>query len=227
MVSLLLVEDDSSLGATLQERLKLEGYLVDWAQTFSEACARLKQASREGAYNLAVIDVGLPDGNGLELAREIGDNGTAIVFLSALNSAEYRLEGFELGAYDYIPKPFHLKELLLRLERIFRRQEPPAKYQFAGFWLDLGARSVNFADGSRAYPQAKDFELLLFLIECAPQAASREQILRAAWREEKAPSRRSIDNTVVRLRQILKPCGQETIRSVRGVGYQWICPVCR
>jgi len=122
MRELLLLEDDISLGETLKERLEREDYAISWSRSLAEA----KQEFQAKRFNGAIIDIGLPDGDGFEMAREIRlSRPIPILFLTAMNSAEYRLEAYELGAADYIPKPFHLKELLLRLERVFLKSEPP------------------------------------------------------------------------------------------------------
>src|SRR5689334_221910 len=115
MKHLLLVEDDSSLGATLQERLEKEGYSVDWATTQNEAISFLKSR----APDLVILDVGLPDGSGFDLAKKIkSESLVPFIFVTAMTNAEYRLEGYEIGAEEYIPKPFHLKELLIRVKHV-------------------------------------------------------------------------------------------------------------
>src|SRR5215472_15772146 len=112
MKRLLLVEDDRSLGATLHERLLREKYEVAWVETKQSALGKLN----EGLWDLVILDIGLPDGSGFELARHIKSNATMpIMFMTALSTAEHRLEGFEIGAEEFIPKPFHLRELLLRV----------------------------------------------------------------------------------------------------------------
>src|SRR4051812_43585201 len=109
MNSILLVEDDLSLGETLQERLEKEGYPTSWCTSVEET----KRLGKLGQIVLAVLDLGLPDGNGFELAKWLKASNLHIkfLFLTAQNSAQTRLEAFELGAEEFIPKPFHLKEL--------------------------------------------------------------------------------------------------------------------
>jgi len=116
MKTILLVEDDRSLGATLQARLSREGYQVSWVETKQRALTKVEDAF----WDLIILDVGLPDGSGFELARELKANRSfPIMFMTALGSAEKRLEGFEIGAEEFIPKPFHLRELLLRVKHVF------------------------------------------------------------------------------------------------------------
>ena len=110
--SLLLLEDDVSLGEILLARLQKEYRKVTWAQTLASARENLSKEE----YDLLILDVGLPDGSGFDLAKE-QEGQNPIIFLTALNSAEDRLQGYELGADEYIPKPFHLKELMIRIDR--------------------------------------------------------------------------------------------------------------
>ena len=109
MSRVLLVEDDRSLGKTLAERLAKEGLDVEWVETLASG----RSAVADGAWDLAIVDVMLPDGSGFDLVPDIRRRSrTPIMFMTALNSAESRLSGFELGADEYLPKPFHLKDLV-------------------------------------------------------------------------------------------------------------------
>jgi two-component system phosphate regulon response regulator PhoB len=218
MKRLLLVEDDRSLGATLHERLLREKYDVAWVETKQSALARLN----EGLWDLVILDIGLPDGSGFELARHIKSSATMpIMFMTALSTAEHRLEGFEIGAEEFIPKPFHLRELLLRVQHVL--QNHPVLHQVIchGRTVDLDNRTIIQSDGTRDHPAARDFELLQLLITSSPRVISRNQILDVLWGEDKFLNQRTIDNMVVRLRQLLGDTESTCIRSVRGVGYQW------
>jgi DNA-binding response OmpR family regulator len=218
MKRLLLVEDDRSLGATLHERLLREKYDVAWVETKQSALTKLN----EGLWDLVILDIGLPDGSGFELARHIKSSATMpIMFMTALSTAEHRLEGFEIGAEEFIPKPFHLRELLLRVEHVL--QNHPVLHQVTchGRTVDLDNRAIVQPDGAREHPAARDFELLQLLITSSPRVISRNQILDVLWGEDKFLNQRTIDNMVVRLRQLLGDTESTCIRSVRGVGYQW------
>ncbi|HYX30592.1 MAG TPA: response regulator transcription factor [Pyrinomonadaceae bacterium] len=218
MKRLLLVEDDRSLGATLHERLLREKYDVAWVETKQRALKKLE----EGNWDLVILDIGLPDGSGFELGRHIKENTKLpIMFMTALSTAEHRLEGFEIGAEEFIPKPFHLRELLLRVEHVLERH--PVRHQAScnGRSIDLEARAIVQPDGQREIPPARDFELLRLLISSSPAVVSRNQILDELWGEDKLLNQRTIDNMVVRLRQMLGDAESTCIRSVRGVGYQW------
>ena len=218
MKRLLLVEDDRSLGATLHERLLREKYDVAWVETKQSALTKLN----EGLWDLVILDIGLPDGSGFELARHIKSNATLpVMFMTALSTAEHRLEGFEIGAEEFIPKPFHLRELLLRVQHVLENHPVLHKVTCHGRTVDLDNRAIVQPDGTREHPAARDFELLQLLITSSPRVISRNQILDVLWGEDKFLNQRTIDNMVVRLRQMLGDTESACIRSVRGVGYQW------
>lgn len=224
MRRLLLVEDDSSLGETLRERLEKEGYAVIWADSLETA--RVAVQSVEARFDLILLDVDLPDGSGFDFAREVrGRLTTPFIFVTAMNSAEHRLEGYEIGADEYVPKPFHLKELLLRVRHVLETHPPEGEgsvLRVGERSIDLTARSVTGPEGEVEFLPARDFELLKLLIESAPRVLSRDEILNVVWGEDKFPSTRTVDNAIVRLRQCLGDHEATVIRSVRGVGYQWL-----
>lgn len=218
MKRLLLVEDDRSLGATLRDRLSREHYDVSWVETRQRALKKLN----EGLWDLVILDIGLPDGSGFDLARHIkAQKLLPVMFMTALGSAEYRLEGFEIGAEEFIPKPFHLRELLLRVKHVLENH--PVRHQVTcnGRLIEMDSRTIVQPDGTREYPASHDFELLKLLISSTPSVISRNQILDSVWGEDKLLNQRTIDNMIVRLRQSLGDTSSKYIRTVRGVGYQW------
>jgi DNA-binding response OmpR family regulator len=218
MPRVLLVEDDRSLGRTLAQRLEKERLDVVWAQTIAEAQKHLAEP-----WDLAILDVMLPDGSGFGLAREIKRTTlTPVMFMTALNSAENRLEGFEIGGDEYLPKPFHLKEFILRVQHVLATQRVPEVLRFAGCSIDLNALTVVGPQGQRTFLQVRDGQVLKILISAAPAAVDRSEILDRVWGLDQYPTPRSVDNAIVRLRQALQDEGGRVIRSVRGVGYQWV-----
>lgn len=229
---ILLVEDDPGLGSTLLERLQSESYETVLATTKAKAAHEFEISLKERAFDLVVLDIGLPDGSGMDFARDIRLHSTVpIVFLSAMNSAGYRLEGFEIGAEDYIPKPFHLKELLLRIKKVLSNQGVQGSISFGSFIVDFEGRSAMRAGVATAHSQAlspvffssKDFDVLKYLIEAYPRIVSRQELLRNVWKDtEEAQTGRTVDNCIVRLRQQLKAFEPDCIRSARGIGYQWL-----
>jgi DNA-binding response OmpR family regulator len=176
----------------------------------------------EGLWDLIILDVGLPDGSGFELARHVKVHSSVpVMFMTAMGTADNRLEGFEIGAEEFIPKPFHLRELLRRVKHVFERH--PARHHVScnGRVIELDSRVIVQPDGGREYLPARDFELLELLITSAPRAVSRNQIIDTLWSEDKLGNQRTVDNMIVHLRQSLGDSDSRFIRSVRGVGYQW------
>lgn len=214
MTRILLVEDDASLGATLKERLEKEMYQVVWARSKKESVAEVQKLG----FDLYIFDVGLPDGTGFELARELPIK--PFIFLTAQGDAESRLEGYELGAEEYIPKPFHLRELLLRVRHVLENHQPAKT-------LEIGNVRVNFEsftfarDGHEESVASKDLLLLKLLVEQSPRVVSRDQALNTLWGEDNFPSNRTVDNAVLRLRTSLGDNVSPCIESVRGIGYRW------
>lgn len=218
MARVLIVEDEPSLGRTLSERLAREKLDVTWVQTVADA----QRALADGRWDLAVVDVKLPDGSGFGLARQIKRTSlTPVMFMTALNSAENRLEGFEIGADEYLPKPFHLREFLIRVRHVLSTQRISDVIEVAGRRIDLGALMVTAPDGTTVFLQVRDARVLRLLIDAAPRAVDRSEILDHAWGRDQFPTTRAVDNAIVRIRQALRDEDGELIRSVRGVGYQW------
>lgn len=216
MPRVLLIEDDASLGQTLAERLEKDGLAVTWARSVSEA----RGAFAGGPWDLAIVDVKLPDGSGFGLARELRGRSTApIMFMTALNSAENRLEGFEIGADEYLPKPFHLKEFMLRVRHVLGRHRAGHIVRAGASEIDFGAMTVTRGT-TRVQLQARDCQVLKMLIDASPRVVARAEILDRVWGEHLFPTPRGVDNAIVRLRQALDD-DERMIRSVRGVGYQW------
>jgi DNA-binding response OmpR family regulator len=218
MKRILLVEDDASLGTTLLERLRKD-YEVFWARTAAEAGSLFQ---KEKKLDLVLLDIGLPDGNGFDLAQKFRqESKIQFLFLTAQSDAESRLKGFELGAEEFIPKPFHLKELLIRVERVLKSSESISEIELAECTVNFNEMSVRMKNGKIEYPTLNEMKLLQFLIDSAPRTVSRDDIIDEIWGLDKNPSHRSIDNMILHLRQLLGSEGEERIRTVRGVGYQW------
>lgn len=220
MKQILLVEDDSSLQTIIKDQLGEAGYEVFAAGSKEEA----RKLIHSQNFDLAVIDVGLPDGSGFSLAPELNKKDeTPFIFLTAMNSAESRLNGFEIGAIDYMPKPFHMRELLLRIQKAIGNSETEKIYHLNGFTLNPKAKVATLSSGEEVVLSVKDFDLLLYLVSHRTRIVSREELIKNIFDQDSHP--RSIDNSIVRLRQQLVSLGADRIRSIRGVGYQWVEPI--
>lgn len=213
MTRILLVEDDWSLGATLRDRLTKEGYEVVWTRTKKAS----SEAVEKGSFDLYLFDVGLPDGSGFELAQSLPHK--PFIFLTAQGDAESRLKGYDVGAEEYIPKPFHLRELLMRIKHVLENHVPTTG-------IELGDIKINFEsfeflrNGHKEVVAPKDLMLLKLLVSQSPRAVTRDEALNCIRGEDKFPSNRTVDNTILRLRTVLADHGAR-IESIRGVGYRW------
>ena len=225
-VKLLMVEDDANVADTLAQRLRGQGYEV----THAASVASARQALQAGRFDLALLDVGLPDGDGFEVARELHAHSpaTALVFLTARSEPQQRIAGLELGADDYIAKPFVFRELLLRLQNCLRRAEAlRLSLPDAGSTVRIGKAEVDFGrflatvDGQPQTLTHKECAVLRLLLERSGTAVSRDEILDRAWSEDEFPTSRTVDNFIMRLRRLIEvdPVQPRTIRSIRGVGY--------
>jgi len=218
MKKIFLVEDDLSLGQSLFDRLG-QDFQVQWEKSFTSA---IKQLSEIKKCDLAILDVGLPDGNGFELAKKIREvSALPFLFLTAQADAESRLTGYQLGAEEFIPKPFHLKELLLRLNHVLQAHSTVNT-------LQVGDLQINFEELVIKGPGAEvqlipdsEMRVLKILIRQAPQVVDRDLIMNEVWGAESELSHRSIDNIIVKLRTYLKT-ESHRIKTVRGRGYQWL-----
>lgn len=223
---ILVVEDEYNVGVTLVERLEREGFKIVWAKSVIEA----KNQLMSGPFALALIDVGLPDGSGFDVGKAIrGDQPTcAIVFLTAFGDPEDRIKGLELGAEDYIVKPFHFKELLLRIKNSLKRVRYLADDLPNSQELSIGKAIVHLTrfqierDGQIHSLTHKECALLKFLLDRRGKVVSREEILDFVWANDEFPTPRTVDNFIMRLRRLIEidPDNPSLIKSVRGVGYQ-------
>lgn len=215
MVKVLLVEDDESLGATLKERLGKEGYAVVWCNSFSGAASEISL----NLFDLYIFDLGLPDGTGYDLVKKIS-NAKPFIFLTAQGDAQSRLKGYELGAHEYIPKPFHLRELLIRVRHVLENHSKSNRLQFLDVVIDYDKLEIT-RSGKVQQIITKDILLLKSMIELSPKVLSRDEALNIVWGEDKFPSNRSVDNSILRVRNALGEQVSACVESVRGIGYRW------
>ena len=223
--AILLLEDEVNVGSTLKDRLSLEGFDVTWAQDIGKA----KEALNTKSFSLALLDVNLPDGSGFDIGKLMRDQfaSTAVVFLTAASTTEDRIHGLELGAEDYIVKPFHYKELLLRIQNVLKRIQFIRNSGLSEAAIEIGKAKIRFhqyeltSEGQKHHLSHKECALLKLLYEKRGQVVSRDEILNLVWSEDEYPTPRTIDNFILRLRKLVEPdlSSPTVIRSVRGVGY--------
>ena len=223
--AILLLEDELNVGSTLKDRLGLEGYQVVWAQNVNDAKVQLEKSS----FHLALLDVNLPDGSGFDVGKIIRDRfaGTAVMFLTAAGTPDDRIHGLELGAEDYIVKPFHFKELLLRIQNVLKRIQFVSAVGSNDPEVSIGRARVRFHQyelmikNEKHHLSHKECALLKLLYEKRGQVVSRDEILNLIWSEDEYPTPRTIDNFILRLRKLVEPEIENptVIRSIRGVGY--------
>lgn len=230
---ILVVDDDRGILQGLTEYLLDEGFDVINSETIKSAGESL----RDNRPDLVVLDVKLPDGNGIDFLRTVRSAGdyTPIILLTAQREEVDRILGLEMGADDYMSKPFSPRELLARMKAVLRRANPsedagadeslPPSYRFAGFVANPATRTVlNEATGRDLQLTGGEFDVLMVLLERPNRLLSREQILEytRGHRVEPDPFDRSVDVHISRIRSKLKDEGspEGTIKTVRGTGYQ-------
>jgi len=217
---ILLIEDDPRLAEMVSEYLGEAGFRVSVAGSGGEG---LKRLARE-AYDLLVLDLMLPDMDGLEVCRRLrAKSDTPVLMLTARGDAMDRIVGLEIGADDYLPKPFEPRELLARLRAILRRQAAPAQgevLRFGRLEIDRAARAVRL-EGRELGLTAHQFALLLAFAENAGRVLSRESIMDLLKGAALEAFDRSIDVHVSRLRAVIEddPKKPHRILTVRGAGY--------
>ena len=225
---ILLVEDEKSLREAIDLNLQLEGYEVVNAQNGSEGFKRVNEQN----FDLIILDVMLPEIDGFALCEKIrlSDSNTPIIFLTAKSGTLDRIKGLKLGGDDYITKPFHLEELLLRVKNIIRRRDPQVEkeshlFQFGKHWINFSNYTAKGVHGMFDLTK-KETQLLKLLIKHRNEAVSREQILGTVWDYQVYPTTRTIDNFIMSFRKYFEtnPRKPEYFQSVRGVGYKFVDP---
>jgi two-component system OmpR family response regulator len=231
---ILVVDDDPEIGALLVRYLGGHGFAVDVAADG----ARMRAALAQRTVDAILLDLGLPGEDGLTLLRGLRQtwHGPVIVISGRGESVE-RVVGLELGADDYVTKPFDFRELLARLRSVLRRAQAPApaaapvrtQYEFDRLRLDVEARRLLDRDGRDTGLTTGEFELLLAFVGRPNQVLSRDQLMNALHGRDAGPMDRTIDVQVGRLRRKIEadPTDPQLIRSVRGAGYVFTAPVRR
>jgi two-component system response regulator CpxR len=220
-VPILLIDDDGELCSLLREFLQREGFTVDCVH---EGTAGLKKAI-EGGFDLVVLDVMLPGMDGFEILRRLRQQSKVpVIMLTARGEDVDRIVGLELGADDYLPKPFNPRELAARIRAILRRYEKRpepqgGRLEVNGVALDAGTREVLSA-GRRVELTTFEFDILEMLMRSAGRVLSRDALMENFYNRKATPFDRSIDMHVSHLRKKLER-GNTLIKTIRGVGYQF------
>jgi two-component system, OmpR family, response regulator len=224
--SILFVEDDRDIRTLLADFLVREGFAVEVAEdgaALDRALARMKP-------DLVILDLMLPGEDGLSICRRLrARSAVPVIMLTARNDDVDRIVGLELGADDYLGKPFNPRELLARIRAILRRAERPVsavstrrRRSFAGFVVDLDARSIDTKDGTRVPLTSSEFDLLACFVERPRRVLTRDQLLDWTRGRNADPFDRTIDVTVSRLRKKLEgadPAAVAVVTTVRNGGY--------
>lgn len=231
---ILVVDDDEDIRELLLTYLGRHGFQIDGVPDGRHMREHLAQH----AVDLVLLDLGLPNEDGLVLARELRarDEVPGIIIVTGRDAAVDRILGLELGADDYIAKPFDLRELLARVRSVLRRisrESPSAQdtadgveedvecLEFDGWRIDFGARSVLRPDGTDAALTTGEFDLLATFVRQPNRALTRDELMDLLYRREAGPYDRAIDVQVGRLRRKIEidPGDPQLIKSIRGVGY--------
>ena len=222
MKKIVLIEDDPDLYSLIQYNLEREGFTVVGSQTGKGAL----ELCRRERPDLIILDIMLPDADGLDICKGVRAQpdlaNVPLIFLTARASEADRIVGLELGANDYIVKPFFVRELIARIKIHFRGQQPATKLLRAGgLQLDRARCQVRL-EGQELALTATEFRLLEFLMSRPGVVFSREQLLDAVWGHDRAVTDRTVDVYILRLRQKIETEGGPSfIRSVRGFGYSF------
>ena len=224
-VSVLVIEDEPDIRKTIDYNLSKESYKVIQAASIAEG----EKAIAENDIDVGILDLMLPDGSGLTLCRDIKSNSRTkditIIILTAKADEVDRVVGFELGADDYVIKPFSVRELILRVKAILKRgtsakdTAEESSYSFGDLRLNFDAYQV-FINDSEIGLTALEFRLLKHLIDRRGRVQTWDQLLEEVWGYSSSVTTRTVDTHIKRLREKLGPIGNY-IQTIRGVGYRF------
>ncbi|RYC67713.1 MULTISPECIES: response regulator transcription factor [Spirosoma] len=225
MPTILLVEDDPNLGQLVQEYLTMKGYDTDRATDGNQGL----QQFMAKPYDLCIFDVMMPRKDGFTLAKEVrmSERDVPIIFLTAKSMQEDTIQGFKVGADDYVTKPFSMEELLLRIQAILRRYQrsadvaEPTVYQIGSFSFDY-PHQLLIQNGTSQKLTSKESELLKLLAQNLNQPVSRSFALKMVWGDDSYFNARSMDVYVTKLRKYLKEDAAVQLVNVHGEGFKLI-----
>ena len=223
-MKILVIEDEPDIRRNLEYNLSREGFSVSAAASISEASTLLASTD----FNLILLDLMLPDGSGLDLCKSIKSNSDTesipIIILTAKDDEVDKVVGFELGADDYVTKPFSVRELILRVKAVLKRGSKKKEIvevvrQFGDLKIDVDSHEVH-VDDAKINLTALEFRLLRQLVDTRGRVQSRDQLLSEVWGYSAEVTTRTVDTHVKRLREKLGPMGKY-VQTIRGVGYKF------
>jgi len=225
MPNILIVEDEPNMRLGLKDNLEFEGYEVDFAPDGESGLLKIQ----DNPYDLVLLDVMMPKMSGFDVCKAIRKKGitTPIILLTAKDQEIDKVLGLELGADDYVTKPFSLRELLARIKAVLRRGE---NLNTESSRVQIGRIDVNFQNYTAQENEEpvqmshKEFEILNYLWKHRNRTVSRDDLLEKIWGYEESPSTRTVDNFIVKLRQKTEkdPNHPQIIITVHGIGYKLI-----
>lgn len=228
MAKILVVEDEPNMQIGLRDNLEFESFDVTVAKDGQEGLDELLKNS----FDLVLLDVMMPKMSGFDVCKAARKEGvkTPIIFLTAKGEEIDKVLGLELGADDYITKPFSIRELVARVKAVLRRTEGQADDQQSPTELEIGRLKVDFtryeaeSNGEEVKMSHKEFEVLLYLYKHKNEIVSRYQLLEDVWGYEATPTTRTVDNFILKLRQKIEenPNDPKFILTVHGAGYKMI-----
>ena len=223
-MKILVIEDEPDIRKNLEYNLAREGFAVIGAASISEAESNLSIQT----FHLILLDLMLPDGSGLDLCKKIkADTKTEsipIIILTAKDDEVDKVVGFEIGADDYVTKPFSVRELILRVKAVLKRGTEKkdileVERKFGDLRIDIDSHEV-YVDDSKINLTALEFKLLRQLVDTRGRVQSRDQLLSEVWGYSSDVTTRTVDTHVKRLREKLGPMGKY-VQTIRGVGYKF------
>ena len=223
-IKILLIEDEPDIRKTLEYNLSREGYDVISTSSLAEG----RNSLESNSFSLILLDLMLPDGSGLDLCREIKSDkifsSIPIIILTAKDDEVDKVVGFELGADDYVTKPFSVRELILRVKAVLKRanvksENLEVKRQFGDLVIDIDSHEV-FVNNDLVILTALEFKLLRQLVDRRGRVQSRDQLLSDVWGYSAEVTTRTVDTHIKRLREKLGTMGKY-VQTIRGVGYKF------
>jgi two-component system alkaline phosphatase synthesis response regulator PhoP len=222
---ILIIEDELTLQQTLKLNLELENYAVETCSSGENAIEQIKLFKPD----LILLDIMLPVLNGVEIYKQLKKINITIpvIFLTAKNNVQDKIEGLKLGADDYITKPFDLEELLLRIHNVLKRNAPQKQessvFKFDGCEINFSTFQIINREGKTEDLSKREMALLKLLVDNVNNVVSRDEILDKLWTKDENPSSRTIDNYILNFRKLFEINQKEPIhfQSIRGVGYKF------